>query len=168
MDTIQLTEILQTDAFTSKSFSGVYAIDQLPKAPLDLRKNHGFVINTDRSTGPGKHWVALFYRGDGLAVYFDSFALSYKQYPAIETFIIDKLKTTKITANSRLIQHPFSSVCGVYATYFLLMLSRGHTLTRVLSSFSPTRLRDNDRKATQMVRGLTKKTIPNYYHYIQF
>ena len=48
----------------------VYAKDLLPgKKPLDMK---GYIVNTDISTGPGEHWVVIYFRRDQ-AIYFNSY-----------------------------------------------------------------------------------------------
>lgn len=51
-------------------FRGVYMSDTLPKS--GSRRNESAVINLDKNSGLGTHWVAYKKKGN-LVVYFDSF-----------------------------------------------------------------------------------------------
>ena len=44
--------------------------DLLPEEkPLDVK---AYIINTDTSDKPGEHWVAIYFRNNGEAIYVDS------------------------------------------------------------------------------------------------
>ena len=53
----------------------VCAKDLLPeKKPLDMK---AYIVNTDISTDPGEHWVAIYFRRDQV-IYFDSYGRPQK------------------------------------------------------------------------------------------
>ena len=60
MNTIQIEQILENDKYSKKYFKSVLSIDQLPISKSKI-KNSAFVINTDRRTGKGEHWISVFY-----------------------------------------------------------------------------------------------------------
>ena len=50
-------------------FGGVYAIDQFIAGGLVTHKV--YIVNTDTSKGPGKHWLAVYLPSTGIVEYFD-------------------------------------------------------------------------------------------------
>ncbi len=71
MNTVQLTAVMDKIAHNTY-FLGVLSCDYLPKTPL---KNLPamLIFNTDPSTEPGQHWVAVYINNDGVSCFFDSF-----------------------------------------------------------------------------------------------
>jgi hypothetical protein len=55
-----------------KNFRGVFMRDQLPKQPNNAETG---IINLDKNSGPGTHWVAYVIDPRGI-VYFDSYGLA--------------------------------------------------------------------------------------------
>ena len=55
-----------------------------PRDVLNKLDNNIYVINSDHSSGKGKHWVAL-YNGDTECFYFDSFGV--RPLPEVESAI---------------------------------------------------------------------------------
>ena len=83
-DSHQISSVLKRDHFTNHDFRGVFACDQLPKRYV-LRPS-GLVVNTDPSTQPGEHWVAIYIARGGESEYFDSYGQSV-MLPKIRTFL---------------------------------------------------------------------------------
>ena len=80
MDTLQIERILKNDFCTKKIFKGVY-----PKNRLPIVEYPGsYVVNTNPSTAPGEHWVAVFFNNKG------SCKISWCP---VNLFIIDALVT---------------------------------------------------------------------------
>src|SRR5664279_2080844 len=67
MNTSQIDSILESDSVCKSLFQGVYSVDTLPSKPRLL------VCNTDPSTKPGSHWIAIYVDKNGRGEYFDSF-----------------------------------------------------------------------------------------------
>ena len=121
--------------FDKKSETGTCIVSAL--CSLDIQKLYqkgyrqiGIVFNTDVSTGPGKHWVALFanigpeYEYPRIT-YFDSY--SHEPEPEIQRLMrrwkeqwdATKIhsKPTELTYNK--IRHQYeNSECGMYSIYF--------------------------------------------------
>ncbi len=55
-----------------KNFRGVFMRDQLPERPNNVETG---IINLDKKSGPGTHWVAYAIDPRGI-IYFDSYGLS--------------------------------------------------------------------------------------------
>lgn len=119
MNTQELTAILSKAPELKSLNAEVCAKDLLPeKKPLDLR---AYIINTDTSEEPGEHWVALYFRNDQ-AIYFDS----YGQSPD-ENYVLPFIQRNARSwiENTKMLQSPWSRVCGMYCIYILHQLNRG-------------------------------------------
>lgn len=122
MKTVDLHRDLSTCRFTTLHYAGVFARDEIPYSIM--KRPLGIVVNTDPSSKPGKHWVAIFIDKSGHGYYFDSYGL-----PPIHKEIMDFLKN-----NSRLYCfNPFrvqgdDETCGYFCLYFLVMMSKQNQL----------------------------------------
>ena len=52
-------------------FNGIYSRDNLPK-----RKDRAYIVNLDKFSDVGTHWVALYANNDDVT-YFDSFGVEH-------------------------------------------------------------------------------------------
>ena len=115
MDTIQLFRLLENIPVKGE----VCAKDLLPqKKPVDMK---AYIVNTDISTDPGEHWVAIYFRGNQ-AIYFDSYGMSpEKEYtlPFIER------NSSHWIQNTEMLQSPWSRTCGVWCIYIIQQLNKG-------------------------------------------
>ena len=74
-DTFQLLKVGTRDRHISKTFLGVYAGDRVPKRQ---QMPCCYIINTDNSGEPGKHWIAIFEKSItdlGQNIFFDSYGI---------------------------------------------------------------------------------------------
>ena len=55
MNTVELIKVINIIPVKGE----VCAKDLLPKKPLDMKAN---IVNTNISTDPGEHWVAIYFR----------------------------------------------------------------------------------------------------------
>ena len=109
---------------------------------IDIRKHHknnkkkiGIVFNTDKSNGPGQHWIAMYIDMLGINLdnegiyYFDSYSASIPQQ--IKD-LIEKLKFQGkqlnmdfiVTNNNRSIQQN-NYACGYYCMHFIENMLKG-------------------------------------------
>ena len=146
MDSHQISSVLKRDRFTKHDFRGVFACDQLPKQYVP--RPSALVVNTDPSTQPGEHWVAIYITRDGEGEYFDSYGQSV-MLPEIRTFL--RKNTTRTCSNSRPLQGPWSAVCGQYCIFFLLNRCRGLTMTKIVNLFSWDK-NDNDVQVDEFIK----------------
>lgn len=63
-------------------FAGVYARDELPS---NIGWPMGLIVNTDLSSQPGTHWIAIYIDSEGNGEYFDSYGfqpnfVSFRNY----------------------------------------------------------------------------------------
>lgn len=113
-----------------KCYKGAFPCDLLPsKFTLPAC----FVVNTDVSTEPGEHWIALFIDKNKHAEYFDSYGL-----PPINSHIINFLNqnSTSITYNTVTLQALNSSACGAYCILFLEFRAKNITYCDIINIFS--------------------------------
>lgn len=95
-------------------FRGVFMRDTLPQKP---RINECAILNLDKSSGRGTHWVC--YRKIGkLAKYFDSNGIGGTPPPQLVKY----LKNVRITQNKKRYQSPNTNICGHLCLLFLLGL----------------------------------------------
>ena len=108
LNTRQLEAILKTDAFTRRTFLGVFARNMLPKT---IKYPSCLVVNTDTSRGPGEHWVALYYDSCGFAEFFDPYGLEPKFY-GFQAYV--RRTSTSFVWNRIQYQPVASRACGYY------------------------------------------------------
>ena len=155
MNNAQLTELLSRHPRTRRVFRGVFPRDLLPlRVPQATRC--AYVINTDTSHGPGKHWVAVFFDGLGGADYFDSFGLP-PRHVEVEKFI-KRNSSSPLRYSSRLIQSVTSWFCGLYVVYFVAARCRGLSLRSLLVPFKPLRTRLNDRLVLRLLQQIYRQS----------
>ena len=114
------------------NFKGVFMRDELPSAPQN--KECG-IVNFNKSTESGSHWVAYFKDGEK-RIYFDSFG------QVIPTEIKKYLKTKEefqndapvIQRNTDIVQEPNTEICGHLCLYVLDNLSKGAKFQEVINS----------------------------------
>ena len=126
MDENQITHYLMTDEYTSRFFRGVMPYDKLPSTDS---ASGLYVVNTDSSLGPGKHWVCVFV-GD-LCEYFDSLG-----NPPLEAkLFIQNQRKPYIYSNIKL-QGSDSDVCGDYCILFSYFRCRGYSMEKFVNMFT--------------------------------
>lgn len=132
MNSYQLQDILSADAFANSVFCGVKPRDYFISEKVRLPGS--YIVNTDKSTQPGKHWVAIYLTGEGTAEYFDSYGL-----PPLQADVRAKLTlcSDKIKYNDYQLQGTTTTVCGHYCLLYCLMRARGCSFEEVLRVFRP-------------------------------
>ena len=105
-----------------KKFTGVFMRDELKGI---AERNECFIINYDKSSNVGTHWVCLFIN-NGVAFYFDAFGFS----PPLE--IIDYCKEIERFCSTFKIQKYDEVICAHYCIFMLYRLSNGYTFFDVL------------------------------------
>lgn len=149
MNTSQLTCVIQSDPRLSASVRGVYSADQIPKY---IRRG-GFIVNTDASSKPGKHWCAFYFDGFGRSEFFDSYG-NPPQYYSYD-FLSCLRRNSKVWIhNTRKLQSHYSNVCGQYCLYFLIHRVRGQPLGSILKTLEDANYTD------QYVYDYISKTFP--------
>ena len=103
------------------SFRGVFLLDTLPKK---LNKKECGIVNFDKSSGPGTHWVA-WYKNSKTKIYFDSYGV----HPPLEVEYLG----SPIHYNTDQLQPVGQVFCGHSCLYVLKELSMGHEFQKFLN-----------------------------------
>lgn len=141
MNNFQIETFLRTNKYTKPYFFGVFACDTLPFRIPKVNQHLLIICNTDKSTGPGQHWIGIHFSADNVATYFDSFGM-YPQNLYISNFL--KRNASKITTNNKMIQSVFSRYCGHFCALFLYFMVRGKSLNKIVGMFKNKNLKEND------------------------
>jgi hypothetical protein len=125
----QIYDFLKADDYSYKHFKSVLPRDKLPskrKFPA------AYVINTQGSSHPGEHWLAIYYDKNGNCDFFDSFGIAPSFYG-----LVDFLNKTsnKWNYNNKQVQSLMSEFCGYYCTYFILLRCRNIPMDIILKFF---------------------------------
>lgn len=145
MNTSELNCVLKrTLRETSCRFLGVFSADEAPaRLPNNLASYPcAYVVNTDVSSEPGRHWVACFASSPSSVVeFFDSYGKPPWAYPNIRFPVVQRRVLRAFTTS---FQSPNSLVCGHYCVYYLCCRASGqprafisHTLARFAASARP-------------------------------
>ena len=146
MDTTQINKKISVPGFL-----GTFGYDHLPP-----RKEEDFslVINTEVTSEPGAHWIALV-KKDKLLYFLDSYGRNVK-HPTFPTgfqkAVLKYIGDSRWKFNPLLLQQLISNVCGEYCVYFIQELAKGG-LTKALSIFSDNSV-ENDKLVLEYVNNL--------------
>ena len=142
MNEQELTHLLMNNATTAPFFCGVLSHDELNMLPTPAE---GFyIVNSDDSSGPGKHWLAIGWFKHGQSTeFFDSLAKEPQSYHTnIENFLLCKEKPYKYSKMR--IQSSVSIKCGEFCIFYAYHRCKGYSFEQILSVFSSTNLLLND------------------------
>ena len=138
LNNIQIKHQLENDEYSKKHFLGVFPRDRLPeinKFPSSL------VFNTDPSTLPGAHWIAMYIDEYQKCTFFDSFGFK-PDFFGLESYL--NRISSNVEYNSKRLQGSNSSTCGHYCIFFILLKSRNFSLETILDMFSKSNFKLND------------------------
>jgi hypothetical protein len=106
---IDIIKALKEEPDVYPSFSGIYAVDTIPKM---LKDNSFIIINKSVVSSPGSHWFACFTYNHQLQI-FDSLGVD-------KTFVEEKLnkwKHSDFEYNETQLQPDNSQSCGGFVIY---------------------------------------------------
>ena len=145
MDTGEVESILKENATTRGTFTGVYALNELPTASdreFHQRDRWFLICNCCPSTRIGEHWIAMFYERGGDVEFFDSFGLPPSAYDARVMKFLNSTAAEDVMYNSVPLQAIDSDACGHYCIVYGVGRSRGDTFDKIVNELS-TLTRDN-------------------------
>lgn len=128
MNNRQIERLLSTNIITRNAFVSVHAADCLPERER-RRKPCAYVVNTDEISGPGKHWVCIYFPKSKPVEYFDSFGLYPKKY------FIEFMKNDFLF-HSNFLQQVNSTVCGQYCIAYIYLRCKGLCMAEILNLFN--------------------------------
>lgn len=117
-------------------FLGCFARDKIPSI---VEYPSFIIVNTDKSSDRGTHWVAMRFTARECE-YFDSFGL-----PPLHQEMINAVGSRKMLWNGRCLQHPSSRTCGEFCIAFVKLRSLHFSFIRFIKYFSSD-TKSNDKK----------------------
>jgi hypothetical protein len=135
MDERTINQIL----INEKCFIGTFARDLLP---YKVKGNKALIANTDPSSKPGEHWIAIIIKDDGTGDYFDSYGLP----PMHKEFLqfLNKNCPNGWTYNSLTLQCFSCMTCGHYCIAYIKFRCNGYSYCDFVSHFSNNKYLNDD------------------------
>ena len=130
MNSRQLRWILSNDKFTSRTFKGVYALDEI----VHIKQKSfpfAYVFNLDLSYKPGSHWVAVYIDRKGRPEYFNSFGRPPLR--EIKDFSYTCAESWKY--NHVAIRELYSMTCGQFVVFYIYQRCSGLTLESIIGKY---------------------------------
>ena len=127
MNSVEINEILKE--YCGEAFGGVFASDTFLSCKRVRRKI--YIVNTDTSDGPGKHWVAIFITSRGRIEYFDP--LGHRPPPVMAVFFRRGGRT--YAYNSECVQSDISSSCGQFCIFYAILRSMNQPMNVIMKYF---------------------------------
>lgn len=119
LNSVQLCHALNENINTRQIFNRILSADELQQINVQ-NKNPLYVINTDPSHLPGKHWICFFVENNCIEI-FDSLGNTLDYYNIDLPYFLCKY-TIRYVFHSR-IQPVNTSICGYYCLYYSLLKS---------------------------------------------
>jgi hypothetical protein len=132
LNSAQIKDLLDRILDPSKiNFLGVFPKDIVPRITNDTRFPACPIVNSDPSSKPGTHWLAVLYTDESHCEFFDTFAFPPSFYGLSKLFrnIISPMFVDSP------IQSSDSHLCGHYCIYFLFKRSCGLSMYSILRFF---------------------------------
>ena len=130
LNTEDIKNLLLNDKRTKTSFRGVFASDELP---LTAPTSSLYICNTDPSSQPGKHWIAIYIDNQRKADFFDSFGM----HPSVERFEkFLKNNSRRWTHSNKVLQHPLSDACGYHCIFFSVYRCVGFDMNAIVNMYT--------------------------------
>ena len=141
--------------FLSKSrvkYLGTFSADKIPSHSLVQSSSPCcYVLNSDPSTSPGSHWVAVYHSTPHSLEFFDSFGFA----PADLGFHFDT--SFHVTQNKTQVQSLNSKVCGEYCIYFVYLRSVGISFSDIIKRLSSQTHSKSDSRVNSFVQSLRQR-----------
>ena len=135
MNSKQLRWILSNDKVTSRTFKGVYALDEIVHIKQKSFPS-AYVFNLDPSYKPGVHWVAVYIDRKGHTEYIDSFGRPLPPPREIKDFLYTCAESWNY--NHVPVQERYSMTCGQFVVFYIYQRCSGLTLESILQKcFKP-------------------------------
>jgi len=135
MDTLQIEKILSQNRITRRHFIGCFAADKIPQD--FLKYPCSMVVNFEKSSQKGSHWIAFFIINPENILIFDSLLLPNPPL-SIKNFIS---KFPNRIINNVPVQNPLLPTCGQHCITFIYFISSGYSykkfLTLLLNNSNP-------------------------------
>ena len=130
MKSQELQSALTNNTATRNVVTGVYAANTVP--PVFSKLPAACIINTDPSSRPGEHWIALYQEVPDVIEFFDSFGKD----PSYHKLDLEILSNKRIIKQDRKIQSDITTVCGQYCLFFIACRCGGKSFSQIVNVFS--------------------------------
>ena len=130
MNSRQLRWILSNEKVTSRTFKGVYALDEIEHIKQRCFPS-AYVFNLDPSYKPAVHWVAVYIDRRGLVEYFDSFGRPPLR--EIKDFFYTYAESWNY--NHVPVQELYSMTCGQFVVFYVYQRCSGLTLESIIEKY---------------------------------
>ena len=98
-----------------KNFIGVFPLNKLPSSLTCYPKPFNFIVNTDTSNLPGRHWIAVSWSQHGIVRAFDPLGMFYP--PVLSEYLARRAK--HVIFNRITYQDPSQRTCGQHCLLWL-------------------------------------------------
>lgn len=142
----QIAQFMNMDWGTKSIWGGFVARDSQQLKDHRGKQDRLYVMNTDRSSGPGEHWCVGFLTSDGGMEFFDSYGCHPSMYGLDRLFPAPGL----LLVNTRMVQDLNSLACGHHCLFFAYFRSRGIDMEKIISLYGDDTV-ENDRMVTDFV-----------------
>jgi hypothetical protein len=133
MNTAELQCVLErATLFSNCRFLGVFAADRAPTRLSEDPRMYpcAYVVNTDKASLPGTHWITCFAASERSPVeFFDSYGLAPSAYPNVR-LCRWRRRVRRISSTS--LQSPRSTVCGHYCVYYICKRIAGQSPQQIM------------------------------------
>lgn len=137
-------------------FEATLPCDKLPP-PETLTFPCAFIMNTDTSDLPGRHWLGFWLPKKNTCEVMDSFSLDLDVYETTEPLQHWLAQFKYVTHNGQSLQSIADQSCGDYALMYLVMCSQEKTLAHFLKLFTKHDYVSNDKKVGRWLTKLIKE-----------
>lgn len=120
-------------------FGGVRPADKLPSKIK--RRPRAYIVNTDKSHQPGRHWVAFYFPSRGPAEFFDSMG----RPPDFYHKRFKNVLLNNYIYNDKRLQQYGTRTCGHFCLYYVILRCRGWSMRRIVNTFDFVNLNYNER-----------------------
>ena len=148
LTTNQLLFFIKHNCRTKCRFVGVFSINNLPKY---LTKNSCLIFNSDPTSKPGSHWLALFMNSNKEMEFFDSYGLNASFYKLTKKNLPSHYS---LKCNITQLQDLYSTKCGYFCLYYIYYKVRQYKLENIFENLFKNNLQQNDALITRLVKCL--------------
>ena len=144
MNSLQLTYRMRL----VKHFGGVVSADKLPYTIK--RRPTAYIVNTDESKQPGRHWVVFYFPSRGPVEFFDSMGRPPDYYyRRFKRVLLNNGR--HFMYNDKRLQQQGTVTCGQYCIFYIVHRSRGWSMKRIVHTFDFVNLDYNEQLLNRIV-----------------
>jgi hypothetical protein len=154
MESSTIHAILMKDPFTRKIFKGFSTPDV--KLPKIIKTPALYVLNTDKSDGPGIHWCIVVFTNKKICEFFDPLGKKPETY-GFDKPILERC--SYINYNEFPVQDVTAATCGHHCIFFAYQRARKLTPRQIMRKFSSTNLVRNDHMVFNFIAKKFGKTF---------